>query len=179
MCVCTCAHVCVGLGVPMRVFVCVCVCECVSVCICVWSVPCQTVVTGKDTDAAPQVFSQGPQCCLSPSLGRVWDARAPGAVQPALGCHGAMGDSSVGLLWQHWSNRRRARARGRVMTIFTFPETASCSNNLPQLGSLPRQEAAVTAAVVGASSSGAVLDAALQLRVDPHLLSPTALLSHR
>lgn len=41
----------------------------------------------------------------------------------------------------------------RAMTIFTFLETALCSSNLPQLGSLPRQEAAVTALAVGASGS--------------------------
>lgn len=39
------------------------------------------------------------------------------------------------------------------MTIFTFPETASCSSNLLQLGLLPRQEATVAATAKGASSS--------------------------
>lgn len=39
---------------------------------------------------------------------------------------------------QRWSNRHRAQPR--AMAIFTFPETASCSSNLPQLGSLPCQE---------------------------------------
>lgn len=35
------------------------------------------------------------------------------------------------------------------MTIFTFPETASCSSNLPQLGLLPRQEGRSDAAAAG------------------------------
>lgn len=56
------------------------------------------------------------------------------------------GDSGMSP-WQRWSSGRRARRR--ALTIFTFPEAAPCSSNLPQLGSLRRREAAVTAAPVG------------------------------
>lgn len=78
----------------------------------------------------------------------------PSALWGQRGCHHVTGNDSGLLPRQRWSNRRRARRH--AMTIFTFPETASCSSNLPQLGSLPRQEATVTAAAVGATGTTAL-----------------------
>ena len=98
--------------------------------------------------------TRGPGAARHPSSAGSGGPHVLGAVGPAWLWRGvtvSQGDDSGVLPQQRWSNRRRARCR--AMTIFTFPETASCSSNLPQLGSLPRQEAAVTAAAVGSSGS--------------------------
>lgn len=94
---------------------------------------------------------------------------------------GGTGTDSGVLPWIRWSNRHWGRRR--ASTIFTFPETASCFSNLLQLGSLPHQEAAVTAVpwgqvAAGAAARGLSPPASPSASLPPALPLPSPLSAH-